>query len=146
MSLLAERVVDILEQRNKEQYKSIVESEEYIKFEEQYTDEFVEKMRTDLNELARLERLRAHAEEQRDFLRTKLHELGVKNTAPNSVNYYRYTDPVVFLDAYLKEKKKSKFEVETFERDKMIRKVQTDMLLADTGNAEALIESLVNKY
>jgi len=55
-------------------------------------------------------------------------------------------DASEFIQKYIAKQKEEKFASQIFDREKMLRRVQTDMLLSDTGNTEELIRSLVAKY
>ena len=146
MELLSERVVDILETRHNELYEDATKSESYVKFEEQFYDDVTSNAREQKELQDNLEKQVEILNERIDKIKRDTHKLAVELNIRDENNYYKKMDVAEFIKLYLAKRKKEQFDAKIFQRDKMLRKIQTDLLLSDTGNTEELINSLVAKY
>lgn len=146
MELLSERVVDILETRHNELHEDATKSESYVKFEEQFYDDVTSNAREQKELQDNLEKQVEILNERIDKIKRDTHKLAVELNIRDENNYYKKMDVADFIKLYLAKRKKEQFDAKIFQRDKMLRKIQTDLLLSDTGNTEELINSLVAKY
>ncbi len=146
MELLSERVVDILETRHNELHEDATKSESYVKFEEQFYDDVTSNAREQKELQDNLEKQVEILNERIDKIKRDTHKLAVELNIRDENNYYKKMDVADFIKLYMAKRKKEQFDAKIFQRDKMLRKIQTDLLLSDTGNTEELINSLVAKY
>ena len=138
LDALAGRVTDLLEEAHNEQVKHVVESKEYKTFLDTYTD----------NNIATLKQLHdefSDLENEREKLITKIH-VSTNNILGYGINAtYGKQRILDGIQRYKEDRKKEKYPNTTFERDKILRKVEADILLSDITNPEELIKSLVEK-
>lgn len=138
MDVLAERVTDVLEQEHTKNTEKLRNSEEYTKFTETYKDDIVNAL-TDLLEKAKeAERLKDVLEEETNKIRDKVGNFYYNSYRPES----SLKDGI---NSYLEKKRKEKYPEAEFNRDKVLRRVQADILLSDVTNPEELVNSLVEK-
>lgn len=138
MEILAERVVDILEEQHKEKASKIRSTEEYLNFEQSYYDD-------------NIQRIAIFEKNIEDFVKLKkklIAEADELNKLPIYVNTYNLDQNKdrELIKEYVQGMKDKTFEVEPFDRYKMLRKIQADILLSDVGNPEELVNSMVNKF
>jgi len=145
MQLLAGRVVDLLEEQHKEANADVTRTLEYINFEKTYDDDILHQMRENDKILKNLQEIIDKTTAQKDLLRTQIQEVAKEYNIQNT-SYWSKMDASEFIQKYIAKQKEEKFASQIFDREKMLRRVQTDMLLSDTGNTEELIRSLVAKY
>lgn len=138
MDVLAERVTDVLEQEHIKNTEKLRNSEEYTKFTETYKDDVVKAL-TDLLEKAKeVERLKDILEEETNKIRDKVGNFYYNSYRPEGSLREGITQ-------YLKEKRREQYPEAEFNRDKVLRRVQADILLSDVTNPEELVRSLVEK-
>lgn len=143
MNILAERVTDLLEEAGKESRAQILESDEYRNFEKTYSDETLK----DLKILAEQEKKFIDQKEaaEQELERVRRATKDCLTQAGKQVETYRTYYPGREVTNYLENKKNEKFSASMFNRDKILRKVQADILLSDVDNPEELVRSLVDK-
>lgn len=142
MEVLAERVVDILEEQHKVDSKEITKKEDYINFENEYFDDI----------LADLSNLKKKFEEYRE-LQTEIENAArTLTTHPDVyINSFALTNGRAdtindAIKTYLERQKEKKFPTVSFNREKMLRKVQADILLSEVGNPEEIVKQTASKY
>lgn len=138
LDALAGRVTDLLEEAHNEQVKHVVESKEYKTFLDTYTDHNITTLRQLHDEFSDLEN-------EREKLITKIH-VSTNNILGYGINAtYGKQRILDGIQRYKEDRKREKYPNTTFERDKILRKVEADILLSDITNPEELIKSLVEK-
>lgn len=144
MEVLAARVTDLLQEAHDEQVKEVVESKEYLKFEETFEDEHATKLRNLAKNFKIADKAMDDARDSMNMIRAEaktIQEKIVGYTLPT----WSSTDPETALKSYLETKKNETFKGTKFDRDKTLRRVEADILLSDVANPEELVKSLVEK-
>lgn len=137
MNILAERVTDLLEEANEAKMKSTKESAEYVNFDTEYSDEIADVLRKNKIDCDLKKAQKKQIEEDLERIDAESQAL-----VPNT---YRYADTGRVLSDYLTRQKDIKYPGMNFNRDKILRKVQADILLSDIDNPEQLVQELVTK-
>jgi len=140
MDILAERVVDLIEESGKEERNRVLKSKEYIEWENDFKDANLDLIKVSLNKITDIDN-------EIDKLNSKRrdHQECIKRIADEAKLSYNYYDLREVPNKYIKKKKQEAFNVSMFNRDKMLRKVKADILLSDVDNPDELVKSLVNK-
>lgn len=144
MTVLSERVTDLLEEAHKKQYKGVKESAAYQNFEKEYQDTTAENLAQLNREYIAKQTEIAKLEQEKENLKVASTSAAVsagylKNWSNQTVN------PTEALEWYLRKKKNEVYPDVYFNRDKTLRRVQADILLSDVDNPEELVRSLVEK-
>lgn len=138
LDALAGRVTDLLEEAHNEQVKHVVESKEYKTFLDTYTDYNIATLKQLHDEFSDLDN-------EREKLINKIH-VSTNNILGYGINAsYGKQRILDGIQRYKEDRKREKYPNTTFERDKILRKVEADILLSDITNPEELIKSLVEK-
>ncbi len=142
MEVLSERAVDILEEKHKASQKNIIDSEEYANFVNNYdlsSDETAQKINEFSKKCAEFEALGEALKEEAKKLAKEL-DIHV-NT------YHIEADSnKKLLKTYLKNERDKKYQTKYFNREKMLRQIQADILLSEVGNPEQLVNQVVKTY
>ena len=144
MEVLAERVVDILEEQHKANNAAAQTSQEYIEFESTFSDPLVEKFKEDAKIVAHSTQLVEEYNRQIRGIETETYEM-LPQDARVSNYWSKRISPEEALASYLRYKKEEKFG-KSFDRDKILRRVSADILLAEAGSADELVKNIVEKY
>lgn len=137
MDVLAERVTDLLQEAHKAKYEQIKNSEEY----KNYSDAVVKEVQDLHKEIIKIEEEKEKLAKVISDLRTKQENL----LYPEGRKIYYYFDVHKELANYIEMKKEEKYPELAFNRNKILRKVQADILLSEISNPEQLVSSLVEK-
>ena len=142
IEVLSERVVDILEEQHNIAAEEIKKSSDYINFNEEYYDDILMELSSFQHEFNEYRRLQSKIEDEAKRLNVNpdvyLNSYAVSNARENAV-----TDAI---ESYLDKQKKKKFPTISFDRDKMLRKIQADILLSEVGNPEEIVKQTTAKY
>lgn len=133
MDILAERVTDLLEETHREHNKTLKASPEYVDFDSTLSNDPV------------YIQLKEFEEKFRKFEDLKLDLEQFATHQGLSFNKWESKPATALRESYAQKKKREKFPHANFERDKTLRRVQSDILLSDVTNPEELIQSLVEK-
>ena len=137
MDVLAGRVTDLLQEAHKAKYEQIKNSEEY----KNYSDAVVKEVQDLHKEIIKIEEEKEKLAKVISDLRTKQENL----LYPEGRKIYYYFDVHKELANYIEMKKEEKYPELAFNRNKILRKVQADILLSEISNPEQLVSSLVEK-
>ena len=144
MEVLAERVVDILEEQHKANNAAEQTSQEYIEFESTFSDPLVEKFKEDAKIVEYNAQLVEEYNRQIKLVENEAYEM-LPQEARVGNHWSKRIDPKDALASYLKYKKEQRFG-KSFDRDKILRRVSADILLAEAGSADELVKNIVDKY
>lgn len=138
LDILSERIVDRLQEVHEEQSKQIRESDYYVNFDKWIVEEDPKAKRIHLllnKYIDTLKESELQAEELRDLYKESLGR-----------EYSKYRSVVGIFDDYVQYKKDKQFLGTYFNRDKMLRTIQADILLGDSVEAPEIFAELVSKY
>lgn len=145
MDILAERVTDLLQDRSLAKNIDILNTPEYKNFDETFTDDLLAMILVFDRELKNLEEIKDRTVKQIEGIRANMINL-MKKKGFEFPTWKSGLNPDEAKSLYLAHMKKKHYEEIEFDYAKTLRKVTADILLADTGNAEELVNSLVSKY
>jgi hypothetical protein len=144
MTILSERVTDILQEKFEESKKLLEQSSEYVDFENGFTDSYVETLRKLDAEYKATKEAERLAKEAKGAILENVRHLRSDICQIKDPNW-KTVLPEDELERYLDIKKEAKFGTVVFDREKILRKVQADILLSDVDNPEDLVNTLVEK-
>lgn len=140
MDILAERVVDLIEEAGKLERDKIIKSKEYIEWENNFKDPNLDFIKANLDKIAeynkQINKLTGLNRDAKDAITR------IADEAKLNYNYYNLEE---VPSRFIAKKKAEAFGSTIFERDKMLRKVKADILLSDVDNPDELVKSLVEK-
>lgn len=147
IDLLANRALDMLQASHDARYQSIKESPEYIEFDLKYQDAAVVEMlglATQKNQIeSDIEALRkdlAINAAQTEKLST-LYDIKYKQSWSNSYN--TYSNPDRLLEAYMDKKREDLFPGAAFNKEKLLNKLKTDLLVSSAKTAQEALDEIV---
>lgn len=135
MEVLSERVTDLLQENHEKEIQTVTNSEEFRNFETEYSDKVVEK-------LNRIQSTLEAIKKEKQALAQEVDTIARDN---DIWHRWQSNDPEILRSKYIDKKKEEKFGNTHFDREKILRKVQADILLSDIENPEELVASLVDK-
>lgn len=144
MTVLSERVTDLLEEAAQAKNQSILESDEYRHFTKTYTDPYVEALKPLAERYNSAEKKIEQLRAEKDMIEAQAKKLKSEHLKVDEP-HWRTVYPNSELEKYLQNKKEEKFSEILFDRAKTLRRVQADILLSDVENPDELVKSLVSK-
>lgn len=146
MDVLSERVTDLLEAAHVEKHKALVNSDEYKNFSVNYKDEIVERLEVLGQQIYDIEDKIVELDKQKQAIKqevAKIHQAIHNLSTP--VQTWNVPSINDIKRNYVSNMKSKRFAEIEFDRDKVLRRVQADILLSDVENPEELVRELVNK-
>ena len=147
IDLLANRALDILQASNDERFDTVRKSDDYRLFETAYSDEVVEKLKKlELEEETiseKIKDLEASRTKVRNEVRGLSEDLNFKYRTQWSNQDQVYCRGGEMLEAWLKAKKDAKFPGVAFNKEKLLNKLKTDLLVSSAKNAQEALDEIV---
>lgn len=144
MEILAERAADLIEIEYTERNKDIINSEDYLNFDNTYVDDIVMALDTYGTDLRIIQAKKDELEAKEKVVYEEVKDFLIKNKLGHS-GWWK-NDPTDALKKYLERKKEEVFPGTKFERDKVLRKLKADILLSNLDDTNELVLSIVNSF
>lgn len=132
LDLLSNEIVDNLEKTLKDKVNSIKESDDYVNFEEKLAEQD-QKFKSLYDLYQNYKSLRIDEkiiQEKKDAVNSKLKDL-VMNMDPASRNNSKWRTGYQMYELYVDRKRDEVFDLPEYDREKLIRKIQAQILLGD---------------
>lgn len=147
IDLLANRALDVLQASHDARYLTIKGSKEYKDFEDIYEDAATTELKnlilqktqieSDIDALRKEERLIAIQTEKL----SEMYDIKYKPQWSNS--YSTYNKPDALLEAYLENRKEGLFPGAAFNKEKLLNKLKTDLLVSSAKNAQEALDEII---
>jgi hypothetical protein len=152
LDLLSESIVERLKEEHEAKHAELLESDEYVNFEKNYIEQTpaLKEAQSKIDQAKALEERIDELKTQIKMLETEagaaLKKGGFSVTETASWGGTRYLSPEHALRAATKHAKREKFKESNFDFEKMLRKVQAEILLGDVTDAKQILEQMVQKF